>query len=206
MTVTIPAAVEELEPDWFSEVLGIPVSGVDVLDAHSGTTGRARVGLTGASELPDSVFVKLQPFSLEQRGFLRKVGLGVAEARLYGTVGDQLPVRIPHVWHAACDAADGSFVMVLEDLAASGCRFPTPADDDVLGVATSLMDARPANTAATPDTGQGRRARMLPVGRRRSNSKNRARRPARAMARDRDIATSDFPCRGNTEVTRQILP
>jgi hypothetical protein len=140
LTVTIPDAVEELEPDWFSEVLGMPVSGVDVLDAHSGTTGRARVGLTGAPELPDSVFVKLQPFSLEQRGFLRKVGLGVAEARLYGAVGDQLPVRIPHVWHAACDAADGSFVMVLEDLAASGCRFPTPADDDVLAVATSLMD------------------------------------------------------------------
>ena len=43
------------------------VDGVDVLDAHSGTTGRARVGLTGAPELPASVFVKLQPFSPEQR-------------------------------------------------------------------------------------------------------------------------------------------
>jgi hypothetical protein len=85
-------------------------------------------------------FVKLQPFSPEQRGFLRKIGLGVAEARLYDAVGGQLPVRIPRVWHAACDAADGSFVMALEDLAASHCRFPTPADDDVLGVATSLMD------------------------------------------------------------------
>jgi len=116
------------------------VDGVEVLDAHSGTTGRARVGLTGAADPPASVFVKLQPFSPEQRGFLRKVGLGVAEARLYEAMGNQLPVRIPRVWHAACDAADGSFVMVLEDLAASGCRFPTPADDDVLTVATSLME------------------------------------------------------------------
>ena len=49
-------------------------------------------------------------------------------------------MRIPRVWHVACDAADGSFVMVLEDLAASGCRFPSPTDDDVLDVATSLMD------------------------------------------------------------------
>ena len=138
--MTIPAAVEELEPAWFSEVLGLQVDGVEVLDAHSGTTGRARVGLTGAATLPASVFVKLQPFSPEQRSFLRKVGLGVAEARLYDAVGGQLPVRIPHVWHAACDAGDGSFVMVLEDLAASGCRFPTPADADVLSVATSLMD------------------------------------------------------------------
>jgi hypothetical protein len=140
LTVKIPAAVEELEPAWFSEVLGMQVDGVEVLDAHSGTTGRARVGLTGAPELPASIFVKLQPFSAEQRGFLRKVGLGVAEARLYDAVAGQLPVRIPRVWHAACDATDGSFVMVLEDLAASGCRFPTPADDDVLSVATSLME------------------------------------------------------------------
>jgi hypothetical protein len=138
--VTIPAAVEELDPAWFTEVLGMNIAGMEVLDAHSGTTGRARVGLTGSADAPASVFVKLQPFSPEQRGFLRKVGLGVAEARLYEAVGNQLPVRIPRVWHASCDAADGSFVMVLEDLAALGCRFPTPADDDVLTVATSLMD------------------------------------------------------------------
>jgi hypothetical protein len=138
--MTIPAAVEDLEPRWFSEVLGLSVTAVDVLDAHSGTTGRARIGLSGSSELPVSVFVKLQPFSPEQRSFLRKVGLGIAEARLYDAVGDALPVRIPRVWHVECNPADGSFVMVLEDLAASGCRFPSPGDDDILGVATSLMD------------------------------------------------------------------
>ncbi len=138
--MTIPSDVQDLQPSWFSEVLGLPVSAVDVLDAHSGTTGRARIGLSGSSELPDSVFVKLQPFNPEQRSFLRKVGLGIAEARLYEAVGDDLPVRIPRVWHVQCDAADGSFVMVLEDLSASGCRFPTPGDDDVLDIATSLMD------------------------------------------------------------------
>lgn len=138
--VTIPAAVEDLQPRWFSEVLGVPVTAVEVLAAHSGTTGRARIGLSGPSELPDSVFVKLQPFNPEQRSFLRKVGLGVAEARLYQAVGGALPVRIPRVWHVESDAADGSFVMVLEDLAASDCRFPAPGDDDVLEIATSLMD------------------------------------------------------------------
>jgi len=80
--VSIPFRTEELTPDWFSEVLGSPVTGVEVLDAHSGTTGRARVGLTGASDLPATVFVKLQPFTEEQRKFLRQIGLGVAEARL----------------------------------------------------------------------------------------------------------------------------
>jgi aminoglycoside phosphotransferase (APT) family kinase protein len=138
--MTIPAAPEDLTAAWFSEVLGSSVSGVQLLDAHSGTTGRALVGLTGAADLPDTVFVKLQPFTPEQRGFLRKVGLGVAEAQLYEAVGAELPVRIPRVWHSSCDPADGSFVMVLEDLTASGCRFPSPADDDMVDVAASLVE------------------------------------------------------------------
>jgi aminoglycoside phosphotransferase (APT) family kinase protein len=136
----IPGTVAELDARWFSEVLGTPVTAVEVLDAHSGTTGRARIGLTGTADVPDSVFVKLQPFTPEQRSFLRKIGLGVAEARLYEAIGADLPVRAPRVWHVACEPAGGSFVMVLEDLAAAGCRFPTPGDDDVLSVATSLME------------------------------------------------------------------
>jgi hypothetical protein len=138
--VSIPASVDDLCAPWFESVLGEKVDAVKVLDAHSGTTGRACIGLTGASGIPDSVFVKLQPFSPEQRSFLRKVGLGVAEARLYEAVGNQLPVRVPRAWHAACDPAEGTFVMVLEDLAASGCRFPTPTDDGIIDVAESLMD------------------------------------------------------------------
>jgi aminoglycoside/choline kinase family phosphotransferase len=137
--VTIPAQVEDLTPEWFSEVLDSPVRGVEILDAHSGTTGRARVGITGSSDLPDSLFVKLQPFVEQQRKFLRQIGLGVAEARLYAEVGNELPVRAPRVWHADYDAAEGDFVMVLEDLDASGCRFVRPSDDDVIDVAASMM-------------------------------------------------------------------
>jgi aminoglycoside phosphotransferase (APT) family kinase protein len=138
--VTIPADVEQLTPEWFSGVLGGPVRSVDVLDKHSGTTGRARVELTGSSDLPKTVFVKLAPFVPAQRKFLRQIGLGVAEARLYAAVGNELPVRAPRVWHADFDESDGSFVMVLEDLEASGCRFPHPSDEDMLDVAASMMD------------------------------------------------------------------
>jgi aminoglycoside phosphotransferase (APT) family kinase protein len=136
----IPSTVDELTPAWFTEALGEPVADVEVLDAHSGTTGRARVGVSGASDLPDTLFVKLQPFAEEQRKFLRQIGLGIAEARLYAAVGNELPVRSPRVWHADHDASDGSFVMVLEDLEASGCRFPSPSDKDMVDVATSLVD------------------------------------------------------------------
>jgi hypothetical protein len=136
----IPANVEELTPAWFSTILGLRVERAEIVDAHSGTTGRARVALRGDPGLPESVFVKLAPFVEQQRQFLTAIGLGVAEARLYAHLGAELPVRIPQVHHSAYAAADGSFVMVLEDLAASGCRFPTPEDDDVVDVAASLMD------------------------------------------------------------------
>ncbi len=139
-TLPIPAQVSELTAEWFSQVLETDVHGVEVLDAHSGTTGRARVRLSGPSEVPDTLFVKLQPFAQDQRELLRQIGLGVAEARVYANVGAELPVRVPHVWHSAYEPDDGAFVMVLEDLAASGCRFPATSDDDILRVADSTVE------------------------------------------------------------------
>ena len=136
----IPSSTDELTPAWFTEALGEPVHGVQILDAHSGTTGRARIGLKASSALPATVFVKLAPFVEEQRKFLRQIGLGVAEARLYAEVGNDLPVRAPRVWHSDYDASVGAFIMVLEDLEASGCRFINPSDDDVVDAATSLVD------------------------------------------------------------------
>jgi hypothetical protein len=136
--LNIPAGVDDLTPSWFSQALGESVTAVEVLDAHSGTTGRARVRLQ-SDGLPQTLFVKLQPFTPEQQAFLRQIGLGIAEARLYANLGSELPVRIPRVWHSAYDAADGSFVMVLEDLVASGCRFPSLGDDGMLDVARSAM-------------------------------------------------------------------
>ena len=136
--MSIPAEPAELTAAWFSEVLGATVASAEVIDAHSGTTGRARVALTGGDRVPSTMFVKLQPFHAEQRKFLRRIGLGIAEARFYAALGDELPVRIPQVWYSAYDPSDGSFVMVLEDLV--GCRFPTPADDDIIAVAESLVE------------------------------------------------------------------
>ncbi len=140
MPMDIPASVEDLTPGWFSEALGLRVESVDVLDAHSGTTGRVRVGVAGDASVPQTLFVKLQPFIPEQREFVRMVGMGVAEAQLYAAVGAELPVRVPKVFCSRYDADDASFVVVLEDLTASGCRFPKPDDPDVLDVAVSLVD------------------------------------------------------------------
>src|SRR5213593_4514180 len=142
----IPAEVDDLTADWFTTVLlprspGVVVTTAEVVDAHSGTTGRARVRLEYAERepgLPDTLFVKLAPFHRRQREFIRHVGIGVSEARLYASLGDELPVRAPRVWHAAVDG--DAFVMVLEDLVASGCSFPRPNDADVADRARSTVE------------------------------------------------------------------
>ena len=130
---TIPLDVADVTPTWLTEVLGTPVAAVEPLAAHSGTTGRVRVGVTyaedGRSSRP-SVFVKLPPFDERQRRFVDATGLGVAEAIFYRDVASSVPLRVPEVLYAAVDA-DGNFIMVLEDLVASDCRFPTVQDDDL---------------------------------------------------------------------------
>jgi aminoglycoside phosphotransferase (APT) family kinase protein len=190
--MTIPASPDDLTPEWFSHILDTPVRGVELLDAHSGTTGRARVGLRTSSDLPDTLFVKLQPFVAEQRKFLRQIGLGVAEARLYAVVGDELPVRAPRVWHADFDETDGAFVMVLEDLQASGCRFPGPSDADMLDVATSMMD----ELAALHATYRGRDLGWLhtPAGmRRKPEDRETASRRAQFIVSAIDQFADDMP-------------
>ncbi len=123
---------------FFSGALGRDVTGAELLDRHSGTTGRARVGLHGEPGVPATVFVKLAPFDDRQREFVTSVGMGVAEARFYRDLAVEIPVRVPQVWFA--DTDDDRYVMVLEDLEASGCRFPHPKDDDITARGLDIVE------------------------------------------------------------------
>jgi hypothetical protein len=111
------------------------VTSVTVLDRHSGTTGRAHLALTGHASIPATVFAKLAPFDAGQRKFVNVQGMGVAEARLYRDLAPELPVRVPKPWYAEFEGdgtgADDRYIMLLEDLEASGCRFPTREDSDI---------------------------------------------------------------------------
>jgi Ser/Thr protein kinase RdoA (MazF antagonist) len=134
----IPVEVDEVTPAWLSDALGADVRTASVLDAHSGTTGRARLAIDGDGTLPPSLFVKLAPFDERQRRFVDAVGLGPAEARFYAELGATVPVRVPATLHAATDG--DRYVMVLEDLVASGCRFPRLQDDDVADLVGRIVD------------------------------------------------------------------
>ena len=134
----LPLDVDDLTAPWFSEVLGQEVVSADVLDRHSGTTGRAHVALSGDADVPATVFVKLAPFDERQRQFVKSVGMGVAEARFYRDLAAEVPVRVPGVWFADYDRE--RYAMVLEDLVASGCRFPHPLDGDIAFRARDIVE------------------------------------------------------------------
>ena len=136
--LTLPLTVEDLTPTWFSSVLGREVAAATVLDRSSGTTGRAQVALHGESDLPPTVFVKLAPFDEQQREFVAKIGMGEAEARFYRDLAGDVPVRVPEVWFADTDG--DRYVMVLEDLTLTGCRFPTPDDADIAERARDIVE------------------------------------------------------------------
>ena len=131
----LPVEVDELTPAWLSEAMDAEVTTVTVLDRHSGTTGRALLALTGHPSIPPTVFAKLAPFDAGQRKFVNLQGMGVAEARLYRDLAPELPLRVPRPWYADFEGdgtgADDRYVMLLEDLHASGCRFPTREDPDI---------------------------------------------------------------------------
>ena len=134
----LPLDVADLTPEWFSKILGRDVDGVDLLDRHSGTTGRAHVALRGADDVPATLFVKLAPFDERQRAFVTSVGMGVAEARFYRDLAAEIPVRVPKV-HFSDEDGD-RYVMVFEDLVAAGCRFPHPTDDDIAWRARDIVE------------------------------------------------------------------
>jgi aminoglycoside phosphotransferase (APT) family kinase protein len=143
----IPVEVEELTAEWFTEVLqarapGAVVTGAEVVDTSSGTTGRARVRLVSTDEqIPDTVFVKLPPFTPDRRAMVNMVGMGVAEARFYEEVAPWLPVRTPAVLHAAHDTADDGYIMVFEDLSSAGATQPTQEEGDAADFAAQVMES-----------------------------------------------------------------
>jgi hypothetical protein len=134
----IPSDVDQLTAEWFSEVLQRDVAEASVVDRSTGTTGRALVALQGEAGLPETVFVKLPPFDASQREFVAGTGMGPAEARFYRDLAGEVAVRVPRVWYAATD--DHDYVMVLEDLTASGCRFPTAHDADIEARARDITE------------------------------------------------------------------
>ena len=149
----IPIEVSDITASWLEHALhdrapGAKLTAIEVIDMHSGTTGRARIKLShDDARLPQSVFVKLAPFDVDQRKYVDQTGMGVTEARFYLEIARDVPVRHPHCYYVEHDESR-RYVMVLEDLNAAGIRYPRQRDSDLSEFVDRTIDAFAALHAA----------------------------------------------------------
>ena len=121
---SLPADASELTPAWLSDVLRTTVVDVKVLDHAVATNQRMRIGLSygEGADGPASLFVKLAAPDPEHRKMIGAGAMGEREAQFYADVAPSVELRVPRSYWAAT-ADDGSFILLLEDLAAAGCKF-----------------------------------------------------------------------------------
>lgn len=127
---TLPQTLEDIKPAWLSAALSssgqqVEVSHVSIANAHSGTTGRALINVSYAKDykLPPQLFVKLPPDDPRQREFVVSTGMGRRETLFYRQLSADCGVRVPHCYFADCDEQGSHYIMLLENLTASGCTF-----------------------------------------------------------------------------------
>jgi aminoglycoside phosphotransferase (APT) family kinase protein len=145
--LSLPDSVEALTPAWLSQAVaarypGAVAEAVEVLEAHSGTTGRARLRVrwrSGTSP-PEALFAKLAPTDPVQREMVVSTGMGRRESRFYAEVASELPIRVPQPIWAGWNDDGSSYFMLLEDLAEAGCTFPSFRVDDAGEHARGMMD------------------------------------------------------------------
>ncbi|MEM9254664.1 MAG: phosphotransferase [Pseudomonadota bacterium] len=143
MSDALPNTVEQVSNGWLSGVLGVPVSDVQILSSDSGTTGRARLALSYGSQthLPGQIFVKLPPTDPGQRAFVQSSGMGRREALFYRHLGAEIPLRVPGALYADTSEDGADYIMLLEDLAHSGCSFFNASESYSLDYVRAMLDA-----------------------------------------------------------------
>jgi hypothetical protein len=136
----IPATADAIDAAWLGEALadrhpGAHVRAVELLEGHEVTNAHARlrVDYEVAAGAPDTLFCKLLPTEPGRREAIARTGMGLREALFYERLAPRLALRVPAVHVARHDESTGAFVLVMEDLAASGCTVsdgPTSVQPD----------------------------------------------------------------------------
>jgi len=144
----VPLLPEDLTPAALTALVAARhpcarVTAVRVDDVREVTNTHVPITLEYAAPvgLPSTMFVKMVPRDPARRRQVAQTDMGRREVRFYDELAPQLAFRVPTVFGAAYDPADGSFVLCMEDLAATGCTVSdgtvgVPAD----GAATALTE------------------------------------------------------------------
>jgi aminoglycoside phosphotransferase (APT) family kinase protein len=147
VTVTLPGTPAEITASWLTSALrtdrpAARATSVEVIGAHSGTTGRAMLRVAWAPDagLPERVFAKLPPSDATQRRMVDATDMGRREARFYAGLAQQVPVRVPAALWSGWGEDSSRYLMLLEDLAVSGCDFPLSNDPAILDFTRALVD------------------------------------------------------------------
>ena len=140
MTISVPIDVDGITPDWLSRALsarhpGVRVSDVEVLTERGSTNHHVRLGVTytDPAGAPETLFCKMASLDEGHRIAIGGTGMGAREAHFYADLAESVPMRTPMSYFAASDL-DGAFMLLLEDLAASGCTM----SDGTWGIPTDL--------------------------------------------------------------------
>jgi hypothetical protein len=133
----LPDTPAAIEPDWLSTALaerypGVQVASIDVVETHELTNLHARLRVTydEAAGAPAAMFCKLPPLEPARRESIAGTGMGRREARFYANLAGTVAMRVPATYFSGDDEADGSFLLLLEDLTTTGCTVP----DGTLGI------------------------------------------------------------------------
>jgi Phosphotransferase enzyme family len=124
----LPATPFEIDASWLTDQLqarypGAQIIAVEVIDHNEVTNSHAKLRVISSDNrgLPATMFCKMAPLDPGRRKSILATGMGQREVRFYGAVPGSLSMRVLKVYVASEDAADGTFVLLLEDLDASGC-------------------------------------------------------------------------------------
>jgi aminoglycoside/choline kinase family phosphotransferase len=128
MSSGLPCDVSGLTPAWMSSAMGHRFPGVEVAEVSeigrsASTNLHLRLGLGYAHRggAPDSVFAKLPPRDPSHRQAIGAAAMGAREANFYAHIAPSLSMRVPDAYFTSIDE-DGSFLLLLEDLATDGIR------------------------------------------------------------------------------------
>lgn len=100
------------------------IAAVQWENVHAGTTSRSRLLVDyrdDSLDLPRRFFVKTTAATYSTRVFGNLFGLGRNEVNFYRSIRPRLAIPAPRVFHVGGN--DEDFLLLLEDLAASGCEF-----------------------------------------------------------------------------------
>jgi aminoglycoside phosphotransferase (APT) family kinase protein len=147
----VPVTVDDVGADWLTAALqptapGLRVTRVERMGGHSGTTTRERLRVVtdpaaASAGVPETLFLKITPPSLGTRFFTTLFELGTTEVEFYRCLGGSLPVKAPRVYCARRARHGGRFVLLLEDLEAAGCGFPSHESPMSLAAAHAVVMA-----------------------------------------------------------------